>query len=169
MKRPIFANPLSESEKEELFEISNVLRNERRGFDFIKDDTVERYVAAFIKKNKLKGYVAKGTTLKKTIVSIAFSVLFVYHFLSVTAYNGIDVCIWIFGELIALLFINILLRGNMKRRLFYQVLCRPDDNIDDILIGGVREAEKRGALWIFLTLLPFFVLAFSIAALENPF
>ena len=149
MKNPILAEPLTESEKAAIF-------NNIDG-DTTPMKMLQQYVARFLEKNSLKGYETGDTAKRKLIASLVFAVvlgaeaawLMLYHSVSPDGSAGPVVLI----AIEAILFVVFFARQNLGRSLVRQIIRRPDDNLDNILISQVSGA-RNGLITRLLMLLP---------------
>lgn len=158
MKEPVIANPLDQTEKQQIFE--NI------GETDLEKDLLKKYIDFFIKKNKLGGYETEAISKRKLIASLVLAVAvfleIVYHAL----YHKGIVFFFIFLEII---FYFIFFRSqSLKRYLVREVIRRPEDNLDNILISQVSGAKSASVNRVFSTLPLVIALVAAIVIFMHP-
>ncbi len=143
MREPVLASPLDPLEKKDVFE--NVSE------DTSEQEMLGSYIERFIAKNGLQGYETSDITKRKLLASLVLAAAVFFEIVFIALYHKTFVFILI---LLEIMFYNFFFRQqNLKRYLIREVVRRPDDNLDNILISQVSGA-KKGAMSRILALLP---------------
>ena len=154
MKKPVLAVPLDENEKSQIFDNLPGTTTQKT--------ILEQYVLCFLEKNKLKGYETGDITRRKLIAALVFAVVlaaesawFILYHPPKTIHPGVII---VFEAILLLVFF---VRQNLARSLVRQVIRRPDDNLDNILISQVSGAGN-GFVTTLLMLIPIAAVACAI-------
>jgi hypothetical protein len=132
MNEPVLAKPLDESEKKAIFE--NMLK------DVDEKKLLVQYIDTFLTKNQLKGYETSEISKRKLLASLVLAALVFLEIVFFALYHLPYVLVaMVFEVLFYLIFFH---KQNLKRYLIREVLKRPDDNLDNILISQVSGAKK---------------------------
>ena len=161
MKEPVIANALDEAAKREILNnVSDTMTNE---------DLLARYVDAFLKQNRIENYENREISLRKTFASVVLGIVLfleicwfmLYHpdFSELAVKLGLLAII--LAEAATCLFF--LWAQSLRPYLVREVIRRPDDSIDNILISQVS-GSRSGFTNLVRVLLPLF-LAFAVSAI----
>ena len=151
MKEPVIANALDEAAKREI--LNNVSDT------MTKEDLLARYVDSFIKQNGIENYETREISLRKAIASVVLGIVLfleiclfmLYHpLLSELSVKLLFMILILVEALICLFFLQ---AQSMRAYLIREVIRRPDDSIDNILISQVS-GSRSGFANLVRVLLP---------------
>ena len=138
MKEPIAARPLSEKRKSVVF-------------NQISDKEAEKvmlaaYVDSFLEDNGLTDHVILEVTKTRVIASIVFAVVLALETTYMMLYHSFSILVF-FGVCVAefLIYLAFIRNRNLSNYLQKEIIRRPDDNMDNILISQVSGATSRSA------------------------
>ena len=132
MNEPVLAAPLDEEEKQEIF---GNIRADATGLKLLT-----RYVEVFLSKNHLQGYETSEISKRKLAASFVLAAAAFLEIVFFALYHNFYIFILIAGEI--LFYLIFFHRQNLQRYLVREVIKRPDDNLDNILISQVSGAKK---------------------------
>lgn len=146
MKEPVLANPLDQEAKQFLFESVDSKTTEIK--------LLESYVDIFIEKNGLQNYETNDIRKRKFLASLVLAAVAFLEIVYMALYhNPVALILIIFEIIFYILFFR---RQSLKKYLVREVVRRPDDILDNILISQVSGAKDDGAGRVF-TLAPLLV------------
>lgn len=146
MKEPVLANPLDQEAKQFLFESVDSKTTEIK--------LLESYVDIFIEKNGLQNYETNDIRKRKFLASLVLAAVAFLEIVYMALYhNPVALILIIFEIIFYILFFR---RQSLKKYLVREVVRRPDDILDNILISQVSGAKDDGAGRVF-TLAPLLI------------
>ncbi len=132
MNTPILANPLDQAEKQSIFEnISN---------DVSEKEIINKYIDLFIQKNNLKNYEPNDISKRKFLASLVFAIAVFLEIAYFALYHNSFTIILILVETI--FYVIFFRKHSLRKYLLREIMLRPDDNIDNILISQVSGAQN---------------------------
>ena len=154
MKEPVIANALDEAAKREI--LNNVSDTMTR------EELLARYVDAFLKQNRIENNETREISLRKAIASVVLGIVLfleicwfmLYHpaFSELSA-KLVLLAVILIETAICLFFLQ---GQSMRAYLIREVIRRPDDSIDNILISQVS-GSRSGFANLVRVLLPLFL------------
>ena len=160
MKEPVIANALDENTKMKILnEVSDTMTTK---------DLMGRYIDAFLQQNRIVNNETREISLRKAVASVVLGIVLFLEICWYMLYHPG------FSELTVKLFFMILLlveaavclfflqAQSLRAYLLREVIRRPDDSIDNILISQVS-GSRSGSANLLRVLLPLF-LAFAASA-----
>ena len=161
MKEPVIANALDEAAKREI--LNNVSDT------MTKEDLLARYVDSFLKQNGIENYETREISLRKAIASVVLGIVLfleicwfmLYHpaFSELSA-KLVLLAVILIETAICLFFLQ---AQSMRAYLIREVIRRPDDSIDNILISQV--SGSRSGFANLVRVLPLFLVLAASAIL----
>ena len=152
MKGPVLANPLDQEAKQWLVESVDSKTTEIK--------LLESYIDIFIEKNGLQNYETNDIRKRKFIASLVLAAVAFLEIVYMALYHNWVALVLIGLEII--FYIIFFRRQSLKKYLIREVVRRPDDILDNILISQVSGAKDAGIGRIF-TLAP--ILAAIVASM----
>jgi len=154
MNAPVLAYPLDEMEKQSVF--SNMTSGTS------EQELLERYIDLFIRKNRLEHFETDAISKRKLIASLVLAAALFLEFVLHALYHLPNIYLLIAAELV--FYFIFFRRQNLKRYLVREVVLRPDDLLDNILISQVSGAKNALVNRIFSSI-PLAVALIAVAAL----
>ena len=148
MKKFVTALPPDASEKEQFYAAHASSADQQV--------LLQDYIALFIKKNHLEKFEFRKKTRIKMIVAAALSLVIALEIIYLMLYHARGMILLIAAELIVLIIVS--LKGSISGDLFREVIRRPEDNIDNILVSQVSGTKDR-RLTRLLMFVPLLVIA----------
>ena len=138
MKEPIVARPLDENKKREVFNAVSSKEPEK--------EMLAAYVDSFLEANGLKDYVIQEVTKPRILASLVFAVVLALETIFTMLYHRYSILVF-FGICVVefLIYLAYIRSRNLSNYLQKEIVKRPDDNIDNILISQVSGATSRSA------------------------
>ena len=161
MKEPVIANALDEAAKREI--LNNVSDTMTR------EDLLARYVDAFLKQNRIENNETREISLRKAIASVVLGIVLFLEICWFMLYHpnfselGAKLALLIIIIAEAAICLFFLWAQSLRAYLVREVIRRPDDSIDNILISQVS-GSRSGFTNLVRVLLPLF-LAFGVSAI----
>ena len=134
MKEPVLATPLDQEEKLRLFESSDDKITEIK--------LLEQYIDIFLEKNSLQNYETNDIRKRKFVASLVLAAVAFLEIVYLALYHNFYILPLMLFEIV--FYIIFFRRQNLKKYLVREVVRRPDDILDNILISQVSGAKDAG-------------------------
>ena len=138
MKEPIVARPLDENKK---FAVFNTVSDKGA-----EKEMLAAYVDSFLEANGLRNYVIREVTKTRALASFVFAVVLALETTWMMLYHRISILVFIAAIVIEfVIYLAFIRHRNLSNYLQKEIIRRPDDNMDNILISQVSGATSLSA------------------------